>query len=129
MQLSDYYTVQATPQNAIPQEHPHTLNKTQNLIKIEDDYENASDSRTVVNDDQIEEMSNENYSDKEQDPGFLGFFKKTFSSVKKTFEQTFNNKRTNADLPTQKRRPAISQHSVTRQGAFTPNLMPPILEG
>jgi hypothetical protein len=56
------------------------------LIKIEDDYENASESRTLVNDELIEEMSNENSSDREQEPGFLGFFKKTFSSVKKTFE-------------------------------------------
>jgi hypothetical protein len=89
VQLSDYYTVQAPPLNSssLPSElHPHTLNKTANLIKIEDDYENASDSRTLVNDELIEEMSNENSSDREQEPGFLGFFKKTFSSVKKTFE-------------------------------------------
>jgi hypothetical protein len=84
------------------------------LIKIEDDYENASDSRTLVNDELIEEMSNENSSDREQELGFLGFFKKTFSSVRKTFEQTFNNKRSNGVVPTQKRRPAISQHSVSR---------------
>jgi hypothetical protein len=35
------------------------------LIKIEDDSENASDSRTVANGELIEEMSNENSSDKE----------------------------------------------------------------
>lgn len=42
-----------------------SLNKTTQLIKIEDNYEESSDSRTVHNDELIEELSNENSSDKD----------------------------------------------------------------
>lgn len=37
-------------------------------------------------------MSNENSSGEKDGTGLMGFFKKTFSSVKKTFESTFNPK-------------------------------------
>ena len=69
------------------------MNRTQkNLIKIEDDYDghDFDDSRIIHPDKLIQEESDENSSSEKEEAGFLGFFKKTFSSVKKTFESTFN---------------------------------------
>ena len=89
------------------------LNNTTHLIKIEDNLDGS----------ESEEASGE-------EPGFLGFFRKTFSSVKKTFEQTFNGRapRDAARAETQQRRqPAVSTH-VNRREALTPDLLQPIQE-
>jgi hypothetical protein len=66
----------------------NNLNKTTELIKIEDNHDELSNNSQLHNYNPINEVDEQNSSDEK---GFLGFFKKTFSSVKKTFENTFNN--------------------------------------
>ena len=73
------------------------MNKTTNLIRIEDNYDGQEfdESRMIPQHDKSlvneeAESGSEQGGDEKNTAGFLGFFKKTFSSVKKTFESTFN---------------------------------------
>jgi len=67
----------------------------------------------------LEVGSNDSEEQKNGEAGILGFFKKTFSSVKKTFESTFNQQR-----PPKQGRGAIRPKSrVIEDGSRRPSLL------